>query len=230
MFLVHLLSEPQIQAHGVQEPILISTDGYIISGHRRRAASLLAGLPEVPVRIYPISRQDDPAGFWKLLVEMNSQRVKATNELVHESLVKIDPKAAHQQIINERLEKSNSRNLDHLSSIDPGSDGRRCEISRAKIPLLDAVKRVLQEQHEYWPLSDRQVHYRLLGPDAPLIHASKPESRYVNNIKSYRALTDILTRGRINGLIPWIALDDETRPLDLTLHLILFGVSLPGHD
>jgi len=28
----------------------------------------------------------------------------------------------------------------------------------------------------------------------------------------------------------WIALDDETRPLDLTLHLILFGVSLPGHD
>ena len=230
MFLVHLLSEPQIQAHGVQEPILISTDGYIISGHRRRAASLLAGLPEVPVRIYPISRQDDPAGFLKLLVEMNSQRVKATNELVHESLVKIDPKAAHQQIINERLEKSNSRNLDHLSSIDPGSDGRRCEISRAKIPLLDAVKRVLQEQHEYWPLSDRQVHYRLLGPDAPLIHASKPESRYVNNIKSYRALTDILTRGRINGLIPWIALDDETRPLDLTLHLILFGVSLPGHD
>jgi hypothetical protein len=31
------------------------------------------------------------------------------------------------------------------------------------------------------PLSDRQVHYRLLGPNAPLIHASKPESRYVNN-------------------------------------------------
>jgi hypothetical protein len=28
--------------------------------------------------------------------------------------------------------------------------------------------------------------YRLLGPYAPLIHASKPESRYVNNIKSYR--------------------------------------------
>src|SRR5271169_4110815 len=137
------------------EPILISTGGYIISGHRRRAASLLAGLTEVLVRITQSRAKTILRGFLRLLVEMNSQRVKATNELVHESLVKIDPKAAHQQIINERLEKSNSRNLDHLSSIDPGSDGRRCEISRAKIPLLDAVKRVLQEQHEYWPLSDR---------------------------------------------------------------------------
>jgi ParB-like chromosome segregation protein Spo0J len=50
-----------IRDHGVQDPLLISTDGYIISGHRRRAAALLAGLTEVPVRIHPISRADDPA-------------------------------------------------------------------------------------------------------------------------------------------------------------------------
>jgi ParB-like chromosome segregation protein Spo0J len=32
-----------IEEHGVQEPLLISTDGYIISGHRRRIAASLAG-------------------------------------------------------------------------------------------------------------------------------------------------------------------------------------------
>ena len=33
-----------IKEHGIQDPILISTDGYIISGHRRRKAAYLAEL------------------------------------------------------------------------------------------------------------------------------------------------------------------------------------------
>ena len=43
----------------------------------------------------------------------------------------------------------------------------------------------------------------------------KPNSRYVNDMKSYRAVTDVLTRGRIEGVIPWEAIDDDTRPIDL---------------
>ena len=46
-----------IKEHGVQEPLLVSTDGYVISGHRRRVAAILAGLTEVPVRVYPVSRE-----------------------------------------------------------------------------------------------------------------------------------------------------------------------------
>ena len=172
-------------------------------------------LDHVPVRVHPISRTKNPDDFLKLLVTMNSQRIKSASELLHESCIKVDPKVAHEQIVNERKEKQNQRNIDNLSVIDPFSNGRRCEISKAKLPLLDAIKRVLDEQKDYWPLSARQVHYRLLGPDAPLLHASKPDSRYVNDIKSYRALTDILTRGRITGRIPWDATDDETRPIDL---------------
>jgi hypothetical protein len=204
-----------IKEHGVQEPILISRDGYIISGHRRRMASYLAGLDRVPVRIHPISRADNRAEFLKLLVEMNSQRIKSVSEILHESSIKIDPKAAHQQIVNERKEKQEQRSTDNLSAIDPVDNGRRCNISSAKMPLLKAILSVLTEHRAYWPLSDRQIHYRLLGENAPLIHASKPDSRYDNNVKSYRALTDILTRGRINGLVPWAAIDDETRPIDL---------------
>ncbi len=200
-----------IQAHGINEPLLISQDGYIISGHRRRMAAILTKLVVVPVRVHPVSRAENPAGFVKLLVEMNSQRIKSTSELLHETLIKVDPKEAHQKIVNDRKEKQREGNS--LEAVDPEYDGERCRITPAKQPFLDAVRRVLSEQREYWPLSDRQIHYRLLGPDAPLTHASKPHSQYLNNKASYRSLTDLLARGRINGLIPWNAIEDVTRPV-----------------
>lgn len=179
-----------IKEHGIQQPILISRDGFIISGHRRRMAAHISKLDLVPVRVHPVSRAENKDAFLRLLVEMNSQRIKSASELLHESLIKIDPKKAHQKIANDRKLKDESRGGDNLSAIDPGDDGRRCDISKAKKPFLDAILRVLDGQHEYWPLSDRQIHYRLLGEDAPLTHASKPDSQYINDKTSYRKLTD----------------------------------------
>jgi hypothetical protein len=202
-----------IKERGLQEPLLISRDGFIISGHRRRIAALIAGLKTVSVRVHEISRAENHDAFLRLLVEMNSQRIKSPSVLIRESLTKIDPKKAHQQIISERREKQ--RRGSSLTEIDPNDDGRRCQISEAKKPFLDAILLILEDQREYWPLSDRQIHYRLLGELAPLTHASKPDSRYVNNKSSYRKLTDLLTRGRIDGLISWEAIEDETRPTDL---------------
>ena len=48
---------------------------------------------------------------------------------------------------------------------------RRWKLSRAKDPLLNAILRILEDQRDYWPLTVRQIHYRLLGEDAPHIHA-----------------------------------------------------------
>ena len=118
------------------------------------------------------------------------------------------------QIVNQRLEKAGRAGW-NLSAIDPDDIGRRDQISAAKMPLLIAAHEVLEAQRDYWPLSVRQVHYRLLGPAAPLIHASKPNSRYRNDKASYRAAIDILARGRVAGLIPWGAIDDLTRPVEL---------------
>jgi hypothetical protein len=203
-----------IQTSGVQEAILISRDGYIISGHRRCVAAQMAGLKKVPVRLSNVSRTENPQAFLKLLVELNSQRIKSTSVLLHESIIKIDPKEAHQEIINDRIKKEDRRLLSSLSMINPEDDGERCVITPAKHPFLNAVLRVLEEQRDYWPLSDRQIHYRLLGPAAPLTHASKPGSHYRNDKSSYRSLTDLLVRGRIAGLIPWKAIEDVTRPVD----------------
>jgi hypothetical protein len=202
-----------VKERGILEPLLVSRDGYLISGHRRFFVAKELKLTHVPVIYHPESRKDNPREFLRMLVEANAQRIKDTTTLLRESLIKIDPKKAHQQIKNERKEKA-GRRID-LERIEPDDDGRRCEISSAKFPLLNAVIRILNALRDYWPLTVRQIHYRLLGIDAPLIHAAKADSRYGNNIKSYRSLIDIAARARVSGKVPWEAIDDETRPVEL---------------
>jgi hypothetical protein len=86
----------------------------------------------------------------------------------------------------------------------------RCKISRAKFPLLDAIEKVIAELEEFWPVTDRQIHYDLLN-DPPLIHASKPDSRYQNDKRSYKAVCELITRARHEGHIPYERIEDETR-------------------
>jgi len=47
----------------------------------------------------------------------------------------------------------------------------------------------------------------------PLIHASKPGSRYANTPQSYKAVVELLTRARLAGEIPMNCIDDATRPV-----------------
>src|SRR5437899_942004 len=47
-----------IRVHGILEPIVISADRFIISGHRRHVAARIAGLNEVPCRMIGIRRGD----------------------------------------------------------------------------------------------------------------------------------------------------------------------------
>ena len=44
-------------------------------------------------------------------------------------------------------------------------------------------------------------------------HASKPGWFYCNSRQSYKDLTDLLTRARLAGIIPFGAIGDETRPV-----------------
>ena len=48
-----------IRAYGVKEPLVVSKDGFLLSGHRRHVAAKLAGVTQVPCRIEQISRADD---------------------------------------------------------------------------------------------------------------------------------------------------------------------------
>jgi len=202
-----------IRENGVLEPLVVSEDFYILSGHRRSVAARLAGLERVPVRFKPIRRTQNPREFRRLLRESNRQRVKTYDELTAEEAITIDPERAHETLRASRIEKSDMTDfsgiVDHRARYE---DRERRRISSAKEPMLSAAMDILEAMRSFWPLSVRQVHYALLN-NPPLRHAKKPGSRYANDERSYQNLCDLLTRARLFRRIPFDAIEDETRPV-----------------
>lgn len=194
-----------IRKIGLQEPIVITADDVILSGHRRYAACRLLGHPTIRCRREPI-RSTDP-DFPVRLCEFNRQRVKSLDEQVREEVVRVDPEDAHRRLREHRAERA--RVTVRATPVD--GRARRAKISSAKEPFLRAISRIIEEQKAFWPLSDRRIHYALLN-DPPLVHASKPDSRYQNHLKCYKSLCDLLTRARLQGQIPMEAIHDPTRP------------------
>jgi hypothetical protein len=164
-----------IRQHGLKEPLVLSLDNYILSGHRRTVGCKLAGLETVPVRFEAIRRRDeeepeDPR-FLVLLREYNRQRVKTFDETVREEALTINPAEAHRVLVEHRQKRSEvTAQVVRLRGVKT-----RATISDAKAPFLAAIRRVLDRLERYWPLTDRQIHYNLLN-DPPLKHASKPDS------------------------------------------------------
>jgi hypothetical protein len=193
---------------GLQEPLVITVDNVVVSGHRRLVACRLAGLKTVPCRRIGL-RSWDPE-FLQTLVAFNHQRIKSLDERVREAVVAADPTEAHRALREHRKKQAEVS----AETIKIVGHKRRARITDAKQPLLDAILRIIEDLKGFWPLSDRQIHYQLLS-DPPLIHASKPESRYANNLESYKSCTEIVTRARLEGLIAWEAIDDPTRPVTL---------------
>lgn len=199
-----------IKEHGLREPIVVTLDGYILSGHRRYAACLKAGLLRVPVRVEQINRRDDFDKFLVLLKEYNRQRVKSLDEQFREAAMSVDPDEAYANLMQFRESKSRI-DIDPLTITGTKT---RCRISKAKDPFVKAIQQVLIDRVDFIPLSDRAIHYALLN-DPPLKHASKPDSIYRNDAASYNALTELLTRLRIANVIRMDWIGDETRPVTI---------------
>lgn len=197
-----------IERDGIREPLVVTRDGFVVSGHRRLAAAKAAGLTHVPCRLVPYNRIDDINRFVRELREHNRQREKTRDEHVREALIDVNAEEAHARLRAHRIAASRIK----APELALGAARRRSKISAARRPMLDAVRKVLNERREFWPMSDRAVHYALLN-DPPLIHARKPGSIYANDARSYRALTELLTRARISGGIPFAAIHDPTRPV-----------------
>jgi hypothetical protein len=195
-----------IRDFGLKEPIVVTTDGFIISGHRRYVACRLAGLTSAPCRVENI-HSSDPA-FVALLREYNRQRVKSLDEVVREEVVSANPDEAYRFLQEHRREAA------RVSAETIQIEGRkhRARITKAKQPFLDAIRAVLADWRAFWPLTDRWIHYALLN-DPPPVHASKPQSRYRNTIQCYKAACELITRARLCGDIPFHAIHDPTRPV-----------------
>jgi len=197
---------------GIQEPLLVTRDRWIISGHRRYAAATLAGLATVPCRVAPIYKDADHDAFMTLLRECNRQRVKTFDEKLREQVLSTSPHDAYQALVEHRTLHA-ERAAGQVQPFEIVGTTTRARTTKAKMPMLGAVRKVLADLHAFHPLSARQIHYALLN-DPPLRHASKPHSTYCNDHKSYKSLLDLLTRARLAGLVPMHQIADETRPVE----------------
>jgi hypothetical protein len=199
--------------HGLLAPLVISEDYFILSGHRRFAAlGMIAqngGMREIPCEIRQGVYLGDP-NFLRLLREYNRQRVKGVDEIIREQAVDASEtdKQAIAKIIIDRVRRSEIS----IDAMKIEGTKKRAAISGAKDPLLKAILEVIEESKDFWPLSDRQIHYMLLN-DPPLTHAKKKDSVYRNDKPSYKKLCELLTRARLKEIIAWDIIADPTRPM-----------------
>lgn len=202
-----------IQQTGIQEPLTISEDNFVLSGHRRLAAAKYIGLATVPVRVadgvvFATMTKDKRLEALRLF---NRQREKSPGERIKEKLLDVNPQEAHAELVQRRLLAQSMAGAQE-SNVELGAYKNRPRITT--LQFLDAVKKVVAENKPYWPLTDRRIHYLLLN-DPPLRHDKKQDSCYENDKGCYKAVTDLLLRARLTGDIPWAAIEDSTRPVQL---------------
>jgi hypothetical protein len=214
-----------IKLNGLNEPLIVTADNYIVSGHRRRAALERIGQVWVPCRVLPVRRDSMPTDrYIALLRDHNRQRNKTVAEQLHEEVVDIDPEQAHLRLRERRLKSVYAPEYNGVQVLQIEGDKRRYNISEDKADHVKYINKIVfEERRKYWPLSVRGVHYPLLNfkfirgyywpPEGKPGHGAKRTLWYANDDNSYQATSDLITRLRLNGSIPWEAFDDPTRPL-----------------
>ena len=203
-----------IRKHYVRQPLEVTADRYIVSGHRRHCAAKLAGLAAVPCIVLPQRRADfDDDAYVQLLRGHNHQRDKTFAERVREGAIDAGDADAYAAARADRAREADRSAAGVL--VDAGHWRGRAAISDAKRPMLDVAVSVINGWRASWPVSVRRVHYALLN-DPPFRFVNKRgkgRDRYTNNEKSYNDTCDLSARARIAGDVPMNAIDDETRPV-----------------
>lgn len=198
-----------IKKHGIREPLQISFDHIILSGHRRYAAADWLGLDKVPCIVAEDVVFNDLSADERLSVLSiyNKQRDKNYVERLREAMLEVTPDNAYEKLLSDRIRR---KQVDIESNVRLGAVKRRARITTSA--FLSAAQRAIISEKDYWPLTVRRVHYLLLN-DPPLRHDKKPESIYKNDLASYKALANLLLRARLTGDIAHAAIEDETRPV-----------------
>lgn len=206
-----------IAQHGLLTPITVTRDNVILSGHRRHCACKLAGLTVVPIIRSPLHSCDPE--FVQQLVAANESRQKTLAEQLKETIVaEASPEEAHDELERHRAARARA-DVPEAMAIKLGERRVRSQIDDKRLPFLNAVIGVLNDLQEFWPLSVRTIHYHLLN-DPPLTYqgsvskrAKRGDEYYRNDRASYQKLTGLLTTARIEGLVPFEATNDPTRPV-----------------
>ena len=203
-----------IRNRGLEEPIIITRDRFILSGHRRHYACEWLSIDPIPCRIREDVSRAECTDFHKVLSEYNPQRIKSVGSLLREAMLRDRCPEDTYRAIRDFKEASASVDVNYM---DVAGLKTVATISLKKQEFLLAAQQVVKDLKEYWPLSIRQIHYNLLNCP-PLITTPKRSKfdrehyRYRNDSTSYDALIELLKPARYLGLIPMDSIDDRTRP------------------
>ena len=201
---------------GMEEPILVTRDGFILSGHRRYYAAKFLGWRKVPVRVRPDIYRVGNAEFHRELIEYNPQRIKTVGSLLKEALLRNNDAADTYAAIKERQEAAMTVAADFMTvtgekEIEP--------ISEKQQEFLAAAQEVIEKLRPFWPVTIRKVHYGLVSLNPRPFKLTPARSkfnaahyRYKNDKPSYNALVRLLKSARYLGHVPITCIDDPTRP------------------
>ena len=215
-----------VNLHGILQPLEVSADSYIISGHRRWRAAVGNELSRVPVIVdqtvtmATMSSADRVA----LLIERNrGTRVKTDLELYLEAAAAVDPDAAVERAIARKAQVFTKVKTSALHEVETTGTIRRTNPQKQRAALLDAVLQIIERLRVggFLPTSARHIHYQLLpmkvrtsagragyiyGTQKP----SKPGQKETTQ-RSDKLLSKLLCDARSEGLIDNDAINDETR-------------------
>ena len=201
-----------IKRNGLREPLVVTKDRYVVSGHRRLAALQLIGQKQASCLVLACSRSDlSKDEYLALLRDYNRQRVKNPAELVRETMIDIDPDEAWDSLRKRRQDWKYNDRLNRVEALAIEGKPSRHGVSAEKQQHVAHIKKVVfQDRRNYWPLAVRAIHYPLLNYEFE--RNTRLGLKYANDKRSYDATSDLLTRMRISGDIPWGAITDGTRP------------------
>lgn len=205
-----------IEENGINTPLELSSDYYVISGHRRLAAARHVGLEQVPAFIrsdITIGEMDD-AERTLLLTERNrGTRVKSDSEMYLESAAQVDPEEAIRTVEARRTEHFNKAkgcgvevfSVGNIRRTDP--KGCREEMLSAAIDIILEYRREMGNV----AIAGRSIHYQLLSKQ---VRTSTYKTGYIYGTRPGSAdlLSKLLTDARSAGLIDADWIDDTTRP------------------
>jgi hypothetical protein len=135
---------------------------------------------------------------------IQNQRIKSNDVLFREAIVSTSEADAYERLKKERAKAAEVHS--DVEEIQFTDETIQNPISKRRMPFLDAVAQVIDDNRAYWPLTARQIHYRLLN-DPPLKDSSKDgrmtrrgvpsqDSKYVNDKQCANPITQgCATRG-----------------------------------
>jgi hypothetical protein len=206
------------------DPLVVTLDNYIVSGHRRHAALLMNGQEFVRCQVLPRRRDSYTRDeYLALLRAYNEQRHKTLAEQVREGLIDVSPEEAHRRVCDLRDRSVNAPRRNGVRALEIEGVKKRHAISDDKAEHVKYIMEIVEGRKKYWPLSVRGAHYPLLNHDFVRGYywpkrnepgyGTRQVLRYRNDDGSYKATSDLITRLRLSGKVPWEAFDDFTRPL-----------------